>query len=82
MQYIQFSPCRKVKFSLMFSGYLQGWIFFSHLLIPHGLSGAKMGNCILQEVLQQFAVMGIKPLPEAIFCWEQCSSLIMCSLLQ
>lgn len=36
----------------------QGWILFGQLLAPHRLSGAKMGNC----VLQQFDVRGFKPL--------------------
>lgn len=37
----------------------RGWIVFGQLLAPHRLSGAKMGNC----VLQQFDVTGFQPLP-------------------
>lgn len=51
----------------------RGWIFFGHLLAPHRLSGAKMGNCVLQGVLQQFGRKDFKPLPEGAFCWEQYS---------
>lgn len=36
----------------------QGWILFGHLLAPHRLSEAKMGNC----VPQQFGVRDFKPL--------------------
>lgn len=36
-----------------------GWIYFGRLFAPHSLSGAKMGNC----VLQQFGVRDFKPLP-------------------